>query len=78
MPKNFSDLYMESIQTSIDEDANIVEQLFYSIAGKSDDIRRLSTMTYEIEVENKKGKKVKYSSNLKTEMVIHMKVMLLM
>ena len=63
MPKNFSDLYMESIQTSIDGDFNIVEQLFYSIAGKSDDIRRLSTMTYEIEVENKKGKKVKYSSD---------------
>ena len=64
MPKNFSDLYMESIQTSIDDgDANIIEQLFYSIAGKSDDTRRLSTMTYEIEVENKKGKKVKYSSD---------------
>ena len=63
MPKNFSDLYMESIQTSIDGDFNIVERLFYSIAGKSDDIRRLSTMTYEIEVENKKGKKVKYSSD---------------
>ena len=65
---------MESLKESLDDDDGFLKELFYSIAGKSlneevvteedgEETRRLSTMTYNIEVENKDGKKVKYSSD---------------
>ena len=72
MPKNFSTLYMQFIKGYIDGEFGLLEKLFYSIAGKTldkdeDEIegetRRLSRMTYNIEVENKYGKKVKYSND---------------
>ena len=61
MPKNFSTLYMESLKESLDDDDGFLKELFYSIAGKSlneevvteedgEETRRLSTMTYNIEV----------------------------
>lgn len=63
LPQNFTDLYMESIKYHIEE--GNIKEIFYIVAGKYDDIdlRRLSTMTYSIEVEDKNGRKVKYSSD---------------
>lgn len=68
MPKNFSTLYMNYLKESIDGDLGLLKTLFYYIAGKSLNEKevteeRLSNMTYNIEVENKDGKKVKYSSD---------------
>ena len=71
MPKNFSAMLTDSIKTAIE--GGFIEALLYTAAGKGEneygDIadkkssRRLSEMTYTVEVENKDERKVKYSSD---------------
>ena len=72
MPKNFSMMFTDSIKTAI-EDGGFIEDLLSTAAGKGENeygniadkksSRRLSEMTYTVEVENKDGRKVKYSSD---------------
>ena len=73
MPKNFSMMFTDSIKTAIEEDDGFIYALLYTAAGKGENeygniadkksSRRLSEMTYTVEVENKDGRKVKYSSD---------------
>jgi len=63
MPEIFNEFYMSYIKNDIEgEDGN----LYFIFEMMSDldkeERRRLSTVTYNIEVENKNGKKVRYSS----------------
>ena len=66
---NLPELFNEDFSNNIQEDANVglLSEIFDYISGKKVDDgsrrRRLSTITYSIEVENKYGRKVKFSSD---------------
>ena len=64
MPEIFNEFYMSYIKSDIESEDGNSNFLFHLIAGNYDQRRRrLSDITYNIEVENKNGKKVKYSSD---------------
>lgn len=61
-PQSYSILYMSYIEEGAADD--LLKDLLLHISKNdgSDERRRLATITYEIEAENKYGRKVKYSS----------------
>lgn len=67
MPKSLNDGYMDFINNEIEDEEEIIKFVFdmvhlNALAQEEEEKRRLSTLTYNIEVENKNGKKVRYSS----------------
>ena len=68
MPKSLNDGYMDFINNEIEDEEGIIKFVFDMVhlnalaQEEEEEKRRLSTLTYNIEVENKNGKKVRYSS----------------
>ena len=66
MPKSLNDGYMDFINNAIEDEEGIIKFVFDMVhlnaLAQEEEKRRLSTLTYNIEVENKNGKKVRYSS----------------
>ena len=66
MPKSLNDGYMDFINNEIEDEEGIIKFVFDMVhlnaLAQEEEKRRLSTLTYNIEVENKNGKKVRYSS----------------
>ena len=64
LPQDFKDVYMEYIEEDLNE--GMLNTLLLIVSGKyneEEDRRRLSSITFNMEVENKYGRKVKYSSD---------------
>ena len=63
MPEIFNEFYMSLIKDEIEGENGNLNFIFETMADlDKGERRRLSTFKYDIEVENKNGKKVKYSS----------------
>lgn len=72
LPQDFNEIYMDYIQEDLNEMLNSLLLIVTgNYNGEDYDRRRLSGFTYNIEVENKYGRKIKYSSdNTKTFEII--------
>ena len=70
MPEEFGAYFKkEYVDTLFEDEESLFPQIFYSIENHNEmipeegDYRRLSSIGFEVEVENKNGKKVKYTDS---------------